>query len=122
MSCKCADMPNCVNYGESEKEFVRTFELVDERPWLRLYRCLNCDTHWQLDVDDRSDFAIKVPKPDQWPNFDDKPYRREFFIRFHGGEGEAQCNWSGCHQRALKGMAICVDHTYPEFSSSYVQP
>lgn len=116
MPCQCAELPSCVNYGELEREFVRWFEVVAEHTWVRLYRCLHCNTHWQLDFNDRSEFAIKVPEPENWPDFDDKPYRREYFVRTHGGESDRQCTWAGCRSRALKDMAICVDHAYPEFA------
>jgi hypothetical protein len=26
--------------------------------------------------------------------------------------------WQGCNQRALKGMALCVRHAYPELGSA----
>ena len=145
MPCQCAELPSCVNYGELEREFVRWFEVVAEHTWVRLYRCLHCDTHWQLDFDDRSDFAIKVAAPhswldlirsgrfgralttlakvmENWPDFDDKPYRREYFVRSHGGESDRQCTWAGCRNRALKDMAICVDHAYPEFAPGNDRP
>lgn len=116
MQCKCTELQNCTNYGESEEEFVRDFEFVDEQPWLRLYRCKSCNTYWQLDVGDRSDFAIKVAQPENWLEFDDCPFRREFFVRFHGGEEQHKCIWAGCQNPALKGMAICVNHAYPEIN------
>jgi len=116
MPCQCAELPNCINYEEAGSKFVRSLELVAEGAWARLCRCLHCNTHWQLDVDHRSDLAIKITKPDNWPKFDDKPYRREYFMRLHGGEGDAQCTWPGCRNRALKDIAICVDHAYPEFA------
>jgi hypothetical protein len=122
MTCRCADLPSCLNYGESEKEFVRWFELVAERDWQRLYRCRHCKIFWQLDVGDRSDFAIKAVPPDQWPHFDDKPFRRDFFIRFHGGEDDEKCTWTRCNNRVLHNMAICVDHAYPEFAPEHAEP
>ena len=118
MSCDCGNLPNCIKHSETGENFPRVLEPIAERQWLRLYRCTQCDTHWQLDVDDRSDFAIKVPEPDKWPDFDDKPYRREYFIRFHGGEGKNLCTWVGCRKQALMDMPICVDHAYPEFAPS----
>jgi hypothetical protein len=122
MPCDCANLSSCVSYGESEKEFCSSFDLISERPWLRLYQCRECKTYWQLDVDDRSDFAIKVSQPEIWPAFDDRPYRREFFIQFHGGVGSKKCTWARCNQPALQNMAICVDHAYPEFSPTDEKP
>lgn len=115
MKCKCQAMPDCLNYGE-EQVFAKDFELVGSRDWLRLYRCHGCDTYWQLDVDDRSDWAIKVPASADWESFDDKPFRRAFIVRTHGGEGDEICLWDRCRNRVLKNMAICVDHAFPEFS------
>ena len=113
--CNCEALSNCVNYGESEPDFTQGFELIGQQPWLRLYRCRACGTRWQLDVDDRSDFAIKVPTGCEWPGFDDRLYRREFFVSFHGGVQQAKCMQMGCDNRALMGMALCVRHAYPEF-------
>lgn len=116
MTCQCAELPNCVTYGDSETEFVRLFEFVDQQPWLRLYCCRYCHTLWRLDVDDRSNFAIKIPEANDWAEFDAKPLIRDFIIRFHGGEGLDQCKWANCQNRVLKNMALCVDHAFPEFS------
>lgn len=122
MLCNCANLPSCVSYGGSEEEFCSGFKLVSEREWLRLYQCCGCNKYWQLDVDGRSDFAIKVSQPEMWGSFDDRPYRREFFIKFHGGEGTGKCSWARCNRSALQNMAICVDHAYPEFSCTDEQP
>jgi hypothetical protein len=35
-------------------------------------------------------------------------------IDSHGGLATAKCAWQGCEHRALRGMAICADHAYPE--------
>jgi hypothetical protein len=78
--------------------------------------------YWQLDVDDRADFAIKVPQSENWSSFNDLPYRREFFIQFHGGVSTKKCTWARCNQLALQNMAICVNHAYPEFSSTADKP
>jgi hypothetical protein len=116
MHCKCANLDDCVGYGESEAKFVEGFLLIAERPYLRLYRCQYCGAHWKLDVDDRSDFAIKIPAAENWEQFDDRPVLRQFFIRFHDGEGLDKCLWAGCTGNVLKGKAICVDHAYPEYA------
>jgi hypothetical protein len=116
MPCNCRDLDDCVGYGESEAKFVEHFLLVAEQPYLRLYRCQNCGTHWKLDVDDRSDFAIKVPSAENWEQFDDSSILRQFFVRFHGGEGSQKCCWAGCTGNVLRGKLICVDHAYPEFA------
>ena len=108
-------MPSCLHYGE-EQVFTKDFELAGSRDWLRLYRCHACGTYWQLDVEDRSDWAIKVPAPEEWESFDDRPLRRAFVVRTHGGEGDEVCLWEGCENHVLKDMAICVDHAFPEFS------
>ncbi len=113
-TCRCKDLPTCVRYGEPEKAFVEGFELLDSRPWLRLYGCRECGVRWQLDVDDRSNLAIKVPNTELWKSFNDRPVRRAYFIDEHGGEGEETCLWAGCKNRVLKYMAICVDHAFPE--------
>src|SRR5262245_57130049 len=110
MSCRCGGLPECVAYGESEVSFVRSFEFLSEAPYLKLYRCRHCGTLWKLDVGDRSDFAIKIPNVSGWESFDDRPARRQFFVAFHSGEGSEICCWADCGSRALKQMAICVDH------------
>lgn len=113
----CASLDDCVGYGESEAKFVENCLLIAEKPYLRLYRCKNCGTYWKLDVDDRSDFAIKIPGAENWEEFDDRPIRRQFFVRFHGGEGSDKCRWAGCKGNVLVGKLICVDHAYPEYAS-----
>ena len=98
MSCRCALLESCVSYGESEQAFCEGFALVAERSMLRLYRCTVCSTHWQIDGECRSDFAIKVAQPEHWSSFDDRPYQRDFFIRSHGGESAKGCLWARCPQ------------------------
>lgn len=116
MQCRCPELDDCVSYGESEQDFCRGFTFLAERSLFRLYRCDRCQTSWQIDIDGRSDLAIKVPRPEQWSTFNDLPYRRGFFVRLHGGESDQECIWAKCSQPSLLGMAICVDHAYPEFS------
>lgn len=117
MKCECAEMDSCVAYGESEQDFSSNCTLISQRPSLRLYQCNHCLTYWQLDVDDRSDFAIKVSEPEEWSSFDDMPYRKAFFTKFHGGESDRPCIYALCRKLALEEMAICVEHAYPEFSA-----
>lgn len=116
MSCGCLSSERCVSFVESEEEFCRGFTFISQRLELNLYQCRNCGTHWQIDTDGRSDLAIKVEHPDHWATFNDLPFRRDFFIRFHGGEGQTKCLWANCPNFTLMNMAICVDHAYPEFS------
>lgn len=40
---------------------------------------------------------------------------REEVIGSHGGYSKQTCLWAGCDNKALAGMAICFDHTYPDF-------
>ena len=46
----------------------------------------------------------------------DKPILRQFFIRFHGGEGSDKCCWAGCNGNVLVEKLIFVNHAYPEYA------
>jgi hypothetical protein len=117
--CNCAELEEIVSCGDNEQEeFIRPMglRLLKERPEARLYACPECNTYWHVDHMQRGPQAIKVKEPFTWENFDDLPYRRKSTERFHGGCSEEQCQWAGCTHQALKGLALCVYHAYPQLS------
>lgn len=117
--CDCLSLDEVVNCGDNEQEeFVipRRLRLLRERPRRRLYICPDCGTYWQVDHNERGPQAIKVPDPFKWDEFEERPYRLGFLERFHGGLSDRQCIWQGCGRFALKNMAFCVHHAYPEVS------
>ena len=119
--CDCAELDDIVNCGDNEQdEFVlpRRLRFLREKRSSRLYLCPECSTYWQVDHMERGPQAIKIRDPFRWEQFDDSPFRLAFMERFHGGIGQEQCNYHGCNQHALKGMALCVRHAYPELGST----
>ena len=121
MTCNCTELEDIVGCGDSElAEFVepKGLRFLREKPGARLYACPYCDTHWHVDHMVRAPQAIKVSEPFRWEQFDDLPFRFAFLERVHGGSTQEQCSWSGCSQRALKGMVVCVRHAYPELSDA----
>jgi hypothetical protein len=119
--CDCAELEDIVNCGDNEQEeFVlpRRLRFLREKRGARLYVCPECTTYWQVDHLERGPQAIKVVDPFRWEQFDDSPFRLKFMERFHGGTGQEQCMHQGCHQHALKGMALCVRHAYPELANT----
>ena len=119
--CDCAILESIVNCGDDEqKEFVlpRALRFLREKSGSRLYACPVCETHWQVDHMERGPQAIKVVEPTNWEQFDDRPIRLSFMERFHGGYGLEHCIQHGCGSFALRGMALCGPHAYPEFSSA----
>ncbi len=119
MKCDCDQLEDIVNCGDDElQEFIqpKALRFLREKPGRRLYSCPLCDTYWQVDHMERGPQAIKVAEPSNWERFDDRPYRLNFMERFHGGCGPDRCIWQGCSKFALKGMALCITHAYPEFS------
>nr|WP_297354225.1 hypothetical protein [uncultured Caldimonas sp.] len=107
-----------MNCGDDEQaEFIspRQLRFLRQRSDARLFVCPECGTYWHVDHMQRGAQAIKIPDPFRWESFDDKPIRLKYLERHHGGCDTQQCIWQGCEDRALKGMALCVRHAYPEF-------
>lgn len=120
--CDCAEIDDIVGCGDDEQEeFVlpRRLRFLREKRSARLYVCPECGTYWQVDHLARGPQAIKIGDLFHWEQFDDSPFRLKFMERFHGGTGQERCAYRDCDRPALKDMALCVKHAYPEIGSQH---
>jgi hypothetical protein len=90
---------------------------TDRREIYHLFRCPVCRTLWLVDDMTRGPMAVRVHSEAAALGFDERPYRRQLAVDMHGGVTEQKCAFAGCGNRALRRIAFCVDHQYPEYAS-----
>ncbi len=116
MKCECSIHDDYVALTQGVGAFVAQFETVstDSQKWAKLYRCLNCNQHWQIDggaeIDRRTPLAIKIPDHDSWQTFNDRPIRRQYFIDSRGGLTDEICHWEHCSNKCVNGIVFCPEH------------
>jgi hypothetical protein len=118
--CDCTSRPDYFDvHPEELGEFLAGFErLTHERLALHhLYRCVDCDTLWIVDDVTRGPMAVRCRLPTDIDGFDERPIRRELCIRMHGGLSDKTCLFRGCKNHAMKSIAFCVEHQYPQYAS-----
>lgn len=98
------------------RERVTELELVATENWRRLYRHKGDGSHWALDEWDQYQerFLVRVKNLNSWATEDHSVAEKSLLLEQRGGESHALCMWRGCGQRAVRGVAICVDHLYAQ--------
>src|SRR3546814_2487953 len=83
--------------------------------WVHLHTCATCGQLWRIDEWDKYQvqFVVRIPPGIQWEAFDSSPLQRQFLVRSRGGLADAECAWSGCHGKAVQGVAYCVENLFP---------
>jgi len=120
--CKCRILEECEETLPNRGEFVKGFKKLDSssRLWAELFQCETCGQHWIVEVggemDRRTDKAFKITEPKNWLSYDTMPALAGWLIKKHGGLSEKQCIFSGCNEKALKNMAVCIYHGHSEYN------
>ena len=115
--CRCKDLNKCEEALPTRDVFIKNFNKLDSNIefWTELFVCSNCNQHWIVEkgseVDRRSNKAYKIDTSENWKNYDTKPLLDEWTISQHGGLSDKECLRSGCKEKALKNMAVCIHHT-----------
>jgi hypothetical protein len=82
--------------------------------WIVIAVCVDCGQIWQVDQPDKYQVALAIKARDaaSWDTVADRTGRLEYLRRSFGGDDSAGCVWAGCGARALRGIAMCVEHAY----------
>ncbi|HTV49251.1 MAG TPA: hypothetical protein VMG59_12500 [Phycisphaerae bacterium] len=117
--CDCQTRRDFFNiHPEELRNFLLGFVQLttDRHADYHLYRCPLCNTLWLVDDTTRSPMAVRVSSEAAAIDFDERPYRRQLMVEWHGGVTDQKCNFIDCNNRALRGIVYCVDHAYPMFA------
>jgi hypothetical protein len=110
--CECSNMKEFLRGNNLTPPFKNMAEIsINSKNWCHLKKCTDFDQHWQVDEWDKysETLCIKINDPDNWSNFDDKPYKIKYLIQKHGGLSEEKCVWIDCKNKALKNLAFCPE-------------
>jgi hypothetical protein len=119
--CNCNKLDSTTEVIPSREDFVHPLEHVEQsiELWADLFKCPTCSQLWFIENrgghDRNPELAYKISEQENWRTFDVRPGRKEWLIKKHGGTSETNCMWSGCKEKALKGMSVCVSHGHSEF-------
>jgi hypothetical protein len=116
--CNCRErLPFFDIHPDELEAFLNGFEqLTHGREDFHLFRCPSCGSFWIVDDVTRGPMAVRAASAIEINSFDERPYRRDLMIAWHGGLTENKCLFAGCDNRTLKGIVFCVDHQYPMFA------
>ena len=113
MKCNCRDQPATQRVDRMIRQLFPEFDYVDTANWKALLRCRHCAQLWAVDEWDKYQIqlAVKITDEVDWQT-SDEAYRKAHLTQSRGGTGNANCMWSDCSNKQLKGSAYCVDHLY----------
>jgi len=114
--CDCQDIETWREGTRSDRPF-KHMEQLKVGDWCYLVRCKECGQVWQVDTWDKYTHGLAIKyfgNIEDWVRISDIEIRKSAMIVNHGGLSEKECQWQGCKNRALKDMAICVEHAYDE--------
>src|SRR5690606_2058787 len=111
----------CTEAIQTREGFVSGFKKLDHstKLWAELFGCNSCGQHWIVEegaeADRRSNKAFKISDPESWLNHDTSPALAQWLMNKHGGVSDKQCIFSGCNNKALKNILVCVEHGHSEY-------
>ncbi len=117
--CKCKELNDCEEALPTRDDFIKEFRKLDSSSelWAELFACDSCRQRWiveeRAEADHQSNKAFKIDDSVNWLKHDTRPALAEWLISEHGGLCEQQCTFTGCEAKALKNMAVCVQHGHP---------
>jgi hypothetical protein len=91
------------------------FELVDQAPWVKLFRQKENGSLWRLNDWDKyqTRYFVRIQDPSGWGEFDATPLQIEL-LRMTRGVTDNTCSWVDCSNPALVDLAFCEQHAYRE--------
>lgn len=114
MKCQCSNLPNAFFLDEGPSNFEKALTRLEKKNWIWLGVCPNCGALWSIDECDKYQWqvATRVLDKNGWDNADTTDLRKQLLLKSRGGVTESNCNWSGCHGKAVKGVVFCLDHLW----------
>ena len=109
---RCRSLPPAFYYDDRPAFFEGRLEEIEAADFRRLYRCRKCGQHWRVDEWERYliQVAVRIDDPTAWRMFDSSELENDLLVRSRGGLADAQCAWSDCPNKAVKGTALCPAH------------
>ncbi len=118
--CNCSSLSECTAALPTREIFIANFNKLGDstKLWVELFVCNDCGQHWIIEeggpMDRRADMAFKISDSKNWLNYDMSSALSEWLITQHGGLSDIQCSYSGCENKALANMVVCVKHGHSE--------
>ena len=114
--CDCSKTEKWCKGTRSDLPY-NNMEQIKVGDWCYLVHCKDCGQLWQVDAWDKYAHGLAIKffgAVEDWERLPDIEIRKTAMINNHGGLSDKDCQWSVCKNKALKDMAICVEHAYQE--------
>ncbi len=114
MKCRCVNLSGAFFLDDGPRGFEKFLTRLDTGNWIWLGACPECGALWAVDEWDKyqEQVVTRVRDRDGWEAKDTTDLRKQLLLRSRGGATEAECNWSDCHGKAVKGVVYCLDHLW----------
>ncbi|AOS97372.1 hypothetical protein AUP74_03049 [Microbulbifer aggregans] len=112
--CNCKLQLELVDISNSHTDFKSKLDLLETGDWVFLMQCPECEQLWKVDEWDKyqQSYAVKISAKESWEEFDSTALIKAKIIENHDGLTSAECLWSGCTVKQVKGSAYCVNHLW----------
>jgi hypothetical protein len=114
MNCNCTALPDAFYLDEGPDSFAEGLTREERGDWIRLGSCPRCGALWAVDEWERlqDQVVTRVRSREGWAGIDATDARKQLLLESRGGLTDAECAWSGCDGRAVKGVVYCLDHLW----------
>ena len=114
MKCQCSELPDVFYLEEGSKGFEEGLQQEDIANWMRLYSCPHCGAMWAVDEWDKYQIQVvhRVSERENWMSQDTTQQRKQLLLKSRGGLSDSECQWAGCHEKQVKGVAYCLEHLW----------
>ncbi|MBG13737.1 MAG: metal-binding protein [Thalassobium sp.] len=112
--CGFPSQPTLTDISNAHSEFISGLIERDIGDWVKLMECPVCGQLYKVDEWDKYQtcYAVKVPSPEGWREFDGERLIKERMMENRGGLASKVCMRSGCEEKQVNGSAYCVNHLY----------
>lgn len=121
MRCRCANLPDAFYLDEGPRGFAESLTREDVGNWSWLGACPKCGALWAVDERDKyqEQIVTRVRDRTEWNEEDTTDVRKQLLLRSRGGVGETECIWAECHDKAVTGVAYCLNHLWKTGARRY---
>jgi hypothetical protein len=114
MRCKCSKLPDAFYLEDAPRGFERNLVREATGDWMWLGLCPNCQSLWAIDEWDKyiPQVVSRVDNRDNWDKSVTAEKRKQLLLESRGGFSNKECVWVDCHEKAVKGVAFCLNHLW----------
>ena len=113
MDCLCDWQSNAFEvWPDDVEQFVAKYTLHEDQRGIRLYHCEACGQWWLIDIESRSNIAVKLTSPAARSQIDLNVIREQIRTEQSGGLGDEICRWRECNDRVVSGTSLCSRHLF----------